>query len=217
MAQLFSVADQRKHQSSASRVTSVFPSLKASNAENISIWWRHHHGWGHCDSKAVISLRKNINLRTMSRSRKRWTTLPPLSDVLSCINIAIAGATSVIPETDVTVYGFLAFHYLLIQNTLWHGDIYQIISVEITIIIMMSTIISVCCVIYIIYIHMIYIYVPALYKTLYFIVFLRFSILCQKWRNKQVYIYIYNQFPLQVIFIDYMHRFVLSKPRLSLL
>ena len=29
-----------------SRVTSVFPALKASNAENISIWWRHHHGRG---------------------------------------------------------------------------------------------------------------------------------------------------------------------------
>ena len=40
-------ADQRKHQSSASLegnspITSEFPSQWASNAENVSIWWRHH-------------------------------------------------------------------------------------------------------------------------------------------------------------------------------
>ena len=45
-------ADQRKHQSSASQafvkgihrwpVTGGFPSQRASNAENASIWWRHH-------------------------------------------------------------------------------------------------------------------------------------------------------------------------------
>ena len=37
-------ADQRKHQSSASLafVTVEFPAQRASNAENVSIWWRHH-------------------------------------------------------------------------------------------------------------------------------------------------------------------------------
>ena len=39
-------ADQRKHQSSASLafvwVTGEFPAQMASNAENVSIWWRHH-------------------------------------------------------------------------------------------------------------------------------------------------------------------------------
>ena len=40
-------ADQRKHQSSASlaflRVTDEFPAhCRASNAENVSIWWRHY-------------------------------------------------------------------------------------------------------------------------------------------------------------------------------
>ena len=42
--------DQRKHQSSASLAfvmgnspaTGEFPSQRASNAENVSIWWRHH-------------------------------------------------------------------------------------------------------------------------------------------------------------------------------
>ena len=43
-------ADQRKHQNYASLavcvgnspVTGEFPAQRASNAENVSIWWRHH-------------------------------------------------------------------------------------------------------------------------------------------------------------------------------
>ena len=52
---VYSGADQRKHQSSTglhernSPVTGKFPSQRASNAENVSIWWRHHafilHWW----------------------------------------------------------------------------------------------------------------------------------------------------------------------------
>ena len=47
---VYSGADQRKHQNTASLafvlgnspVTGGFPSQMASNAENVSIWWRHH-------------------------------------------------------------------------------------------------------------------------------------------------------------------------------
>ena len=47
---IYSGADKRKHQSSASLafvlgdspVTGEFPTQRASNAENVSIWWRHH-------------------------------------------------------------------------------------------------------------------------------------------------------------------------------
>ena len=47
---VYSDADQRKHQSSASLafvrlnspVTGEFPAQRASNAENVSIWWRRH-------------------------------------------------------------------------------------------------------------------------------------------------------------------------------
>ena len=42
---VYSDADQRKHQSSASLAfirTGEFPAQMASNAENASIWWRHH-------------------------------------------------------------------------------------------------------------------------------------------------------------------------------
>ena len=37
-----SVTDQRKHQSSTPLTIGEFPAQRASNAENVSIWWRHH-------------------------------------------------------------------------------------------------------------------------------------------------------------------------------
>ena len=37
-----SAADQRKHHISVSLVIGGFPSQRVSNAENISIWWRHN-------------------------------------------------------------------------------------------------------------------------------------------------------------------------------
>ena len=52
---VYSGADQIKHHSSASLAfvagnspgTGEFPTQMASNAENVSIWWRHHDcGWG---------------------------------------------------------------------------------------------------------------------------------------------------------------------------
>ena len=44
---VYSGTDHRKHQSSASlaldsSVIGEFPAQRASNAENVSIWWRHH-------------------------------------------------------------------------------------------------------------------------------------------------------------------------------
>ena len=44
---VYSGSDQGKHQRSASLacvrgITGEFPAQKASNAENVSIWWRHH-------------------------------------------------------------------------------------------------------------------------------------------------------------------------------
>ena len=45
---VYSVADQRKQQSSASLafvnspITSKFPAQMTSYAENVSIWWRHY-------------------------------------------------------------------------------------------------------------------------------------------------------------------------------
>ena len=43
---VYSGADQRNHQSSASLGTGELPAQMTSNAENVSIWWRHHVKWG---------------------------------------------------------------------------------------------------------------------------------------------------------------------------
>ena len=61
---VYSGADQRKHQSSASLafyagnspVTGEFPAQKVPNAENVSIWWRHHG----------MSLHASLGARSMS-------------------------------------------------------------------------------------------------------------------------------------------------------
>ena len=39
---VYSGTDQRKHQSSGSLAFVRLPAQMASNAENVSIWWRHH-------------------------------------------------------------------------------------------------------------------------------------------------------------------------------
>ena len=52
---VYSDADQRKHQSSASLafVPDEFPAHLISNAENVSIWWRHHEKPDRHQSDAV--------------------------------------------------------------------------------------------------------------------------------------------------------------------
>ena len=59
--------DQRKHQRSASRlcegnspVTGEFPAERASNAENASIWWRHHASGKQTITWTNVDLVQNI-------------------------------------------------------------------------------------------------------------------------------------------------------------
>ena len=61
---VYSGGDQRKHESPASRagnslVTCEFPAQRASNAENVSIWWRHH-------AKEIWSVSKMTKFWTLS-------------------------------------------------------------------------------------------------------------------------------------------------------
>ena len=53
---VYSDADQGKHQSS---VTGEFPAQMASNAENVSIWWRHH----------VLEIREADNITSLLQWR----------------------------------------------------------------------------------------------------------------------------------------------------
>ena len=51
-----SVSHQRKHQRFASLVfvTDGFPSQRARNAENVSIWWRHHAEPTDCSDHIIV-------------------------------------------------------------------------------------------------------------------------------------------------------------------
>ena len=65
---VYSGADQRKHQSSIE-----FPAQMASNAEKVSIWWRHHaypvskRGWDPCSSA------KRDNPTKYTKYGKKWS------------------------------------------------------------------------------------------------------------------------------------------------
>ena len=64
---VYSDADQRKHQNSASlafvrgihAATGEFPAQMASNAENVSIWWRHHDQFSYDDVLDLIIIVKS--------------------------------------------------------------------------------------------------------------------------------------------------------------
>ena len=67
---VYSGADQRKHQSSASLAfvrgihrTGEFPAQMASNAENVSIWWRHHVGLNNSWMIHHVAFMENVGLR----------------------------------------------------------------------------------------------------------------------------------------------------------
>ena len=59
---VYSGADQRKHQSSASLafVPGDFSAQMASNSENVSIWWRHHGLWKFKNSNNLATLEGQI-------------------------------------------------------------------------------------------------------------------------------------------------------------
>ena len=74
---IYSGADRRKHQSSAvlalsagnSPVTGEFPTQRASNAESVSIWWRHHDmHW------FLLSTRKDFNC-LCTQSVGKWRNM----------------------------------------------------------------------------------------------------------------------------------------------
>ena len=69
----YSGTDQRKHQSSASLAfvrgfhrTGEFPAQRASNAENVSIWWRHHVSCA--DVMELLFIAYHFNLKQIIRT-----------------------------------------------------------------------------------------------------------------------------------------------------
>ena len=87
----YSVADQRKHQSSASLAfvrdnspaTGEFPAQRASNAVNVSIWWRHH-GWDspetHREAYAIMVVADVIALNMHQAISNHQAVIPATTD-----------------------------------------------------------------------------------------------------------------------------------------
>ena len=73
-------AGQRKHQSSASLAFVLeFPAQVASNAENVSIWWRHH---GNCVWRCDCRLRERFDGFTKATNQScHDDNFPPLMDL----------------------------------------------------------------------------------------------------------------------------------------
>ena len=84
---VYSGADQRKHQSSASLalVTGEFPLQRATNAENASIWWRHHailpfHSRANSYASGLINdaIRRHRTMSTLAQTMPNDTALSEL-------------------------------------------------------------------------------------------------------------------------------------------
>ena len=109
---VYSGADQWKHQSSASLafvwVPGEFPAQIASNAENVSIWWRHHgshflqyHMWHDRLSSAIL-----INISPQFRR-------PAYSSIKNTLYMSNAETFN----SNVRIWGFVKLQYRIIfQN-----------------------------------------------------------------------------------------------------
>ena len=93
---VYSDADERKHQSSVSLAfvrgilpeTGEFPAQMASNAENVSIWWRHHdimHTQMHVNNNSlkIIAYKNTILIRIRHQTTFILSFRVILSDTLS--------------------------------------------------------------------------------------------------------------------------------------
>ena len=87
---VYSDADQGKHQSSASlafvrgnsSVTGEFPAQMASNAENVSIWWRHH-------ASLVQVMDWRLYSSTLSRNNADSLSVAPINNIREILLIFV--------------------------------------------------------------------------------------------------------------------------------
>ena len=110
---VYSDADQRKHQSSASLAfvweftgTGDFPTQMASNAENASIWWRHHvrynegqtsnsqtdspvHIWPSRISYGISTVSTLAKISRATKTFGRWHMLFCLLFLDTCVNLSL--------------------------------------------------------------------------------------------------------------------------------
>ena len=102
---VYSGPNQRKHQSSASLaicagnspMTGEFPAQRASNAENVSIWWRHHeYITQHCGTSCG----------------GWWVRLQPFS--VACLHYSWTTLVSILSWIEMADFGICMFKYICI-------------------------------------------------------------------------------------------------------
>ena len=95
-----------------SPATGGFPAQRASNAENVSIWWRHH---GKHQSSASLAFVRGIQRWSMNSPRKGPVTwkMFPFDDVIMIIT-----KITVDSHTFHTVtYGLMSFRYYMVRSS----------------------------------------------------------------------------------------------------
>ena len=105
---VYSDADQRKHQSSASLALCgefTGPRWMASNAENVSIWWRHHESW---------RIWAKYGMKQQSTNK-----LDCLAYFVECILYVWQNITLGINRTDSCHIFFIIYGYPLAQHTVY--------------------------------------------------------------------------------------------------
>ena len=106
---IYSDADQRKHQSSASLAfvweftgAGEFPAQRASYVENVSIWWRHH------GERVTLGTNKPCNHRL----------IPPWTNVAAICQMMTPNGFSWIDELTVNSEFWWNFHWTISHKIL---------------------------------------------------------------------------------------------------
>ena len=118
-------ADQRKHQSSTSLVfvrgihrwPGKFPTQRASNAEIVSIWWRHHTQITYYSSCWCIFVR---DLEVLRRSRFWLRNFPGIDCVVSALlrNVTTSSRYAIGSTRKIRRLSLMVWHHTIVF--LWH-------------------------------------------------------------------------------------------------
>ena len=108
-------------------VTGEFPSQRASNAENVSIWWRHHEKWLQCIRNYPISQRHKHNMYRIRSHFAMYSVLLHIKHCLSktnsisCLHVVLASVVLYFAQNlYVNTYSINARIWLLILKTVCH-------------------------------------------------------------------------------------------------
>ena len=132
---VYSSVDQRKHVSSASLtfcggnspVTGEFPAQMTSNAENVSIWWRHHDATGYQQPSWGINhdLPKIVlhGLYIAVSDKKVWDIRGPVACIFLYLIFNIDGLVQ-----EYNISSLALSHRCIVMFSGWHSLLLQLSS-----------------------------------------------------------------------------------------